>query len=108
MPIIADKIIKILDKLESGRDLNDKLIKILKNEVIKRLNRYELINRHLEEKYEMGFEEFESKDIVKQRGYSSEVESDHCDWDMARDGIESMKRNLEELKRLELERSGLI
>jgi len=34
LPIIADEIIKILDKLESGRDLNDKLIRILKNEVV--------------------------------------------------------------------------
>jgi hypothetical protein len=67
-------------------------------EWIRRLNRYELINRRLEQKYGMTFAEFRKREVVKERGYSFEVESDSWDWEMALDGIEPVQEMLADLK----------
>ena len=45
----------------------------------------------------MTFEEFEQTETVKKKGYSWEVESDSDEWEMALDGIQSMRRGLQEL-----------
>ena len=45
----------------------------------------------------MTFDEFERNEIVKQRGFTWEVESDSDEWEMALDEIQSMKRGLKEL-----------
>jgi len=36
--------------------------------------------------------------MVKKLDYSFEVESDHQDWDLAVDGIQTMQRRLNELR----------
>jgi hypothetical protein len=46
----------------------------------------------------MTFEEFERNEMVKKLGYSFEVENDYHEWDMAIDGIETLRRDLEELQ----------
>ncbi len=60
--------------------------------------RYELTDCLFRQKYGMTFEEFEKNEMVKKLGYSFDVESDYHDWDMAIDGIESLHRDLEELR----------
>jgi hypothetical protein len=45
----------------------------------------------------MTYEEFEARNLVKERGYSWEVESDAISWETAVDGMKTMQRKLEEL-----------
>jgi len=52
-----------------------------------------------QKKYGMNLKEFEEKEVVKKYNYSWEVESDLCEWEIADDGIKSMKRELDELRR---------
>ena len=40
----------------------------------------------------------EAINIVKEQGYSYEVESDHHDWDQAEDGIETLREALRKLQ----------
>jgi hypothetical protein len=55
------------------------------------------IDRVLRKKYGMSCHDFERSEIVRERGYTWEVESDSDEWEMAMDGIQSMKRGLDEL-----------
>jgi hypothetical protein len=50
-----------------------------------------------QKKYGMTLDEFDATGAVQARGYSWEVESDAGEWELAVDGIRSMKRRLEEL-----------
>jgi len=69
---------------------------MVENELRSRLARYKLTDRLLREKYGMSFEEFEKNEMVKKLGCSFEVESDYHDWDMAIDGIKTLRQDLEE------------
>jgi hypothetical protein len=46
----------------------------------------------------LNFEEFTTRRVVKEKGYSWEVESDAMDWETAIAGIKTMERKLAELK----------
>ncbi len=52
----------------------------------------------LRKKYHMDFETFEKQHMVEKLNYCLEVETDAEDWEMALDGINTMKRKLSELK----------
>jgi len=67
---------------------------ILANEIRRRLNRYELIDRRFRHKYEMRFEEFRGRGVVEEQGYSFEIEADYCDWEMAVTGIVTLREQL--------------
>jgi hypothetical protein len=54
--------------------------------------------------FQTSSEEFERNEMVKKLGYSFEVENDYHEWDMAIDGIETLRRDLEELQ----EREGIL
>ncbi len=45
----------------------------------------------------MTLEEFEKRNIVKEKGFSYEVESDYHEWDAAIDAIKTLKNYFEEL-----------
>jgi hypothetical protein len=62
------------------------------------LARYQLADRLFTHKYGMSLAQFEARDMVKKLDYSFEVESDHQDWDLAVDGIQTMQRRLNELR----------
>ncbi len=100
MSVIAmpEKIVRIIDRLETGGEIEAKLGKVVENELRRRLARYELTDRLFQKKYGMTLDEFEKNEMVKKLGYSFEVESDYHDWDMAIDGIETLRRDLEELR----------
>lgn len=63
-------------------------------ELRRRLARYQLSDRLLRDKYGMTLEEFEAAEVVKQHGYSFEVENDHQDWDQVVDSIRTIERHL--------------
>ena len=46
----------------------------------------------------MTFEEFVERRVVKQKGYTWDVEQDAMDWETAIGGMETIKRRLEQLR----------
>lgn len=98
MEAISEKIIKHFKYLGLyGPKAEEKIREVLETEYRRRLTRYEHTDRLLRKKYEMAFDEFERNDLVKAMGFTWDVESDSDEWEMAVDGIESMKRGLKEL-----------
>jgi hypothetical protein len=80
-----------------GVKTEEKIREVLESEYRRRLTRYEHIDRLFRKKYGMSFEEFERNETVRKKGFTWEVESDSDEWEMAVDGMESMKRGLNEL-----------
>lgn len=102
--VVSKETAQHLESLPLGRDdLDSKLRALLEAEYRRRLSRYSLTDRMLRQKYGMTFEEFEARHLVKERGYSWEVESDAIAWETAVDGIKTMQRKLEELLGFEVE-----
>ncbi|MCR4406789.1 MAG: hypothetical protein NUW24_07685 [Anaerolineae bacterium] len=99
MEMIAEKTVEIARKLAPAKTADASVRQILINEIRRRLNRYDLIDRQFRRKYGMTFQEFCEHDVVKEKGYSWEVESDFCDWEMAVTGIESLMSSLSELEK---------
>ncbi len=81
----------------AGEDADSKVRALLEAEYRRQLSRYRLTDRHLSEKYAMTFAEFELQQMVKQRGFTWEVEADASDWELAVSGIRTMGRRLAEL-----------
>jgi len=92
----------ILKEIEGIIDepLDRAIIKALINELRRKLSEYVLIDKAMRRKYGMSFEEFKAKNIVKERNYSFEVESDYCDWELAIDGMKTIKEKIEKLEKL--------
>ena len=90
----------ILDSLEPDVSLTRQVARLAEHELRRRLARYQLTDRLLHQKYDMSFEEFENAEMVRKLGYSFEAENDYQDWDLAIDGMRSVRRQLEELHRL--------
>jgi len=88
---LSERVAHLISRLEPERDAESVLEQLLENELIRRLNRYELTDRSLSRKYGMSFAEFKARRMVEELGYSYEVESDFWDWEMAWDGIETVK-----------------
>jgi len=95
---MPEPLVRVIDRLEASGELESKLRRLVENEIRRRLARYEWIDRVFQKKYGMTFEEFERNEMVKKLGYSFEVENDYHEWDMAIDGIETLRRDLEELQ----------
>lgn len=97
MAVISEDIYNIINHLVKEGDLNSKIRKILEKEIRRRITEYELIDKGFQKKYGMLLEDFERKEVVKQKGYSFEVESDYDDWDAAVDAIKTLKEDLKKL-----------
>jgi hypothetical protein len=76
---------------------NHELQEILRRDYLRRLIRYQTTDELMRQKYGMLYEEFVSRNIVAEKNFSWEVESDSQDWEMALDGIRTMQRNLSEI-----------
>ncbi len=92
--LLPDKILDVLNGLESGSTPDETVTNLIKEELRRRLARYQLTDRLLSSKYGMTLDEFETQGIVAQSGYTFEVESDHQDWDLAIDGILTIQHQL--------------
>jgi len=66
------------------------------DEIRRRMDRYELVDRHFRPKYGMNFEEFRDRRVIEKQGYSFEVESDYCDWEMAVTGLVALREQFED------------
>lgn len=51
----------------------------------------------MKKKYNMSFEEFERMGIVKEKGYSWDVENDAMEWEHAIEGIRYIQEKIKEL-----------
>jgi hypothetical protein len=69
----------------------------LRREYLRRLVRYRMTDDFFKKKYEMDFENFEKKEIVKKRNFSFEVESDSQEWELSIQGIKEVLKKLKEL-----------
>ena len=90
--------VTIIDRLEPGNSLEIKIERLVENELIGRLTRYELVDRQLTRKYGLSFAEFRRNRVVEQKGYAFVVESDFWDWELTLDGIATVQEKLAALK----------
>jgi len=74
-------------------------IKLITNELKRQLLEYKLIEKKLAKKYGMSFEEFKRNEVVKKENYSFEVEEDYCDWELAIDGIATIKKEIQNIEK---------
>jgi polyhydroxyalkanoate synthesis regulator phasin len=99
MKTITEKTSKILDYLVPQGDLDTKIRKIVIEDLKRKLAEFQLIDHRFQKKYGMTLDEFEKKNIIKEKGFSFEVESDYHEWDSAVDAIKTIKTYLDELMR---------
>ena len=93
--VVSERTAEHLESLPSDEpDVDGKLRMLLATEYRRRLARYSLTDRRLREKYGMSFEEFEQRNVVRERGFVWDVESDAIEWDLAVNGIKTMRRRL--------------
>lgn len=97
MEAIAEKTIKILNILIPEGDLDSKVKKILLEDFKRKLAEYQLIEKRFIKKYGMTLDEFEKKNIIKEKEFSYEVETDYHEWDSAVDAIKTIHSYIKEL-----------
>jgi hypothetical protein len=74
-------------------------IKLITNELKRQLLEYKLIEKKLAKKYGVSFEEFKRNEVVKKENYSFEVEEDYCDWELVIDGIATIEKAIQNIKK---------
>ena len=93
---------KLLEEpLLGEQDLDAKIRRLLEAEYMRRLVQYRRVDRNLRQKYGTTFAHFIANRVVRQEGYTWEAETDAMDWDTAVDGIETMRRKLQELQHVQ-------
>ncbi|GEM_PF-3546478 len=95
---ISDVFASYVTDLFLAEITDKKLKRLMKNEIIRRLTRYQHTIRILELKYQMDFNTFKAQNVVSQKNYSEEVENDFCNWEMAIDGVRTMEKKLKKLR----------
>jgi len=79
---------------------SSELQEMLRRDYLRRLIRYQTTDDLMRQKYGIPYEEFVSRNIVAERNFLWEVESDSQDWEMALDGIRTMQRKLGEIEHI--------
>jgi len=75
----------------------DELKDIFHRDYLRRLTRYRMMDDLYRKRYGMDFERFQEVNVVEKQGYTFEVESDAQEWELAIDGIKTIRRKLGEL-----------
>ncbi|RLT41317.1 MAG: hypothetical protein DWI57_07130 [Chloroflexi bacterium] len=96
--VISERTRSVLEALNPGQTLDQNVERLAEQELLRRLARYQLADYTFRRKYDMSLAEFEAAGVVQKRGYSFEVENDHQDWDLAVDGIYTVKQQLAQLR----------
>lgn len=94
MAEVTEQTARIIEELIPDGDLDEKVRRLLLNEIRRKLVAFEVIDRRFQKKYGMNLADFEKREVIKSRGYSFEVESDYHEWDQAVDSIQVLKDNL--------------
>ncbi|MBE0428205.1 MAG: hypothetical protein IBX72_16415 [Nitrospirae bacterium] len=66
----------------------------------RKLTLYKLTDEKFRKKYRMSFEEFDKKNMVKEKGFSWEIESDATEWEHTIEGIRYINSKLKEIETL--------
>jgi len=83
-----------------GGEIDTKVLQLLKSEYLRMLARYRRMDFIMTKKYGMSFDEFVSREVVRQKGYTWDVESDAMEWETAISGMKTTKRKIRELEEL--------
>jgi len=97
MKTITDKTTKILNLIIPEGDIDYKVRKILREDIKRKLVEFQLIDNRFQKKYGMTLDEFEKRNIIKEKGFSFEVESNYHEWDSAVDAIKTLKAKIKDL-----------
>jgi len=81
------------EKIISTVPINE-IKEALLNEYRRRIIRYKMMDETMKKKYGMTFQEFESKNVVKEQDFSWQVESDSMEWEHAIEGIRYAEKKL--------------
>jgi hypothetical protein len=95
---VPSRVLDALSALEPEGDSDTKIAKVVEEALVRRLHHYQYVDRQMQRKYGITFDEFTDRRIVDQRGNSFEAESDFWEWELAVDGIHTMERRLNELR----------
>lgn len=98
MMSISEEMVNMTREVISEENIEIGMAKLLYNETRRKLIEYELLDRNLGKKYGMSFEEFREKKMIEKLGYSWEVEKDYQNWEIARDGIETMEELIDKVR----------
>ncbi len=77
-------------------DLKDAIV----NDYKRKLILYKMTDEKFRKKYGMNFEEFDKRNIVKEKEFSWEVESDAIEWEHSIEGIRYISSKLKEIETL--------
>ena len=78
----------------------DEIREALINEYRRRLIRYKMVDEAMRKKYGMRFNHFESSNMVRERKFSWDVESDSMEWEHALEGVRYVEQKLKDLEGL--------
>ena len=76
----------------------DEIREALINEYRRRLIRYKMVDAAMRKKYGMSFNEFDSGNVVKERKFSWDVESDAMEWEHALEGVRYVEHKLKDVE----------
>lgn len=85
------------DPLLDGESVDEKVRYLLQEKYLRRMAQYRRTASWLAKKYELNFEEFVTRRVVRSEEFSWQVETDAIDWETAISGIRTMGRKLKEL-----------
>ena len=95
---ISEEMVNLTRKVISEENIERGMAKLLYNETRRKLIEYELLDRNLARKYGMSFDDFREKKMIEKLGYTWEVEKDYQNWEIARDGIETMEEIIDKVR----------
>jgi len=78
----------------------DEIREALINEYRRRLIRYKMVDESMRKKYGMSFSGFESSNVVREKKFSWDVESDSMEWEHAIEGFRYVDQKLNDLEEL--------
>ena len=85
---------KLLDII-SEKELKE----VVLSEYERRIVLYKLTDERFKKKYGMKFPEFEKKNLVKEKGFSWEVEKDAMEWEHAVEGLASLQEKINKIEK---------
>ncbi len=81
-----------------NQDMDAKVRYLIEAEYMRKLARYRRVDMDLSRKYGLTFSEFLHQRITRKMGYAWEVEQDAMDWETSIGGMETIERQLKELR----------
>jgi hypothetical protein len=85
------------DPLLVGKNADEKIRYLLKEEYLRRLAQYRRTVFLLGQKYGISFDEFVTQRIVQRENFAWHVETDAMEWETAVSGIKTIERKLKVL-----------